>query len=43
LPPAWAEFQHDLEELRVQTFAQELGTRRPVSHKRLARQLQQLE
>ena len=42
LPAAWREFQHDLEELRVQTFAQELGTRRPVSHKRLARQLQQL-
>ena len=42
LPQAWREFQHDLEELRVQTFAQELGTRRPVSHKRLARQLQQL-
>ena len=42
LPSAWLEFQQDLEELRVQTFAQELGTRRPVSHKRLARQLQQL-
>ncbi len=42
LSPAWRDFQHDLEELRVQTFAQELGTRRPVSHKRLARQLQQL-
>ena len=42
LPPAWEAFRHDLEELRVQTFAQELGTRRPVSHKRLARQLQQL-
>ena len=39
---AWQEFRHDLEELRVQTFAQELGTRRPVSHKRLARQLEQL-
>ena len=43
LPGAWLEFQQDLEELRVQTFAQELGTRRPVSHKRLARQLQQLD
>ena len=42
LPTEWLEFQQDLEELRVQTFAQELGTRRPVSHKRLARQLQQL-
>jgi ATP-dependent helicase HrpA len=40
--PAWQEFRHDLEELRVQTFAQELGTRRPVSHKRLARQLERL-
>jgi ATP-dependent helicase HrpA len=39
LDPAWQEFRHDLEELRVQTFAQELGTRRAVSHKRLARQL----
>jgi ATP-dependent helicase HrpA len=38
----WQEFRHDLEELRVQTFAQELGTRRPVSHKRLARQLERL-
>jgi ATP-dependent helicase HrpA len=36
----WQQFRHDLEELRVQTFAQELGTRRPVSHKRLARQLE---
>jgi ATP-dependent helicase HrpA len=42
LSPAWQEFRHDLEELRVQTFAQELGTRRPVSHKRLARQLERL-
>lgn len=39
---AWQEFRHDLEELRVQTFAQELGTRRPVSHKRMARQLESL-
>jgi ATP-dependent helicase HrpA len=38
----WQAFRHDLEELRVQTFAQELGTRRPVSHKRLARQLERL-
>jgi ATP-dependent helicase HrpA len=37
--PEWREFRQDLEELRVQTFAQELGTRRSVSHKRLARQL----
>ena len=43
LPAAWLEFQQDLEELRVQSFAQELGTRRPISHKRLARLLEQLE
>ncbi len=42
LPDAWRAFQHDLEELRVQVFAQELGTRRAVSPKRLARQLEQL-
>jgi ATP-dependent helicase HrpA len=42
LSPGWQAFRHDLEELRVQVFAQELGTRRPVSHKRLARQLEQL-
>ena len=41
--PEWREFRQDLEELRVQTFAQELGTRRPVSHKRLARQLGQIQ
>jgi ATP-dependent helicase HrpA len=41
--PAWQAFRHDLEELRVQTFAQELGTRRPVSHKRLARQLELMQ
>ena len=37
---AWQALRWDLEELRVQTFAQELGTKRPVSHKRLARQLE---
>ncbi len=37
----WQAFRWDLEELRVQTFAQELGTRRPVSPKKLARLLQQ--
>jgi ATP-dependent helicase HrpA len=42
LSAEWQAFRHDLEELRVQTFAQELGTRRPVSHKRLARQLERL-
>ena len=35
----WQAFRWDLEELRVQTFAQELGTRRPVSAKKLARLL----
>ncbi|KFN43085.1 ATP-dependent RNA helicase HrpA [Arenimonas oryziterrae] len=38
--PHWLALRWDLEELRVQTFAQELGTRRPVSHKRLARQVE---
>ena len=32
----------DLEELRVSLFAQELGTKRPVSAKRLAKQLEAL-
>ena len=40
--PAWQEFRWDLEELRVSLFAQELGTRRQVSAKRLARQLELL-
>lgn len=40
--PAWQEFRWDLEELRVSLFAQELGTRRQVSAKRLARQLEAL-
>ena len=39
---AWQQFRWDYEELRVQVFAQELGTQRPVSAKRLAKQLQQL-
>jgi ATP-dependent helicase HrpA len=42
LSGAWRAFQHDLEELRVQTFAQELGTRRSVSFKRLSRALEQM-
>ena len=42
LSAGWREFQRDLEELRVQVFAQELGTRRPVSAKRLSRQLEHL-
>ncbi|GAB2490631.1 ATP-dependent RNA helicase HrpA [Arenimonas alkanexedens] len=40
--PAWQALRWDLEELRVSVFAQELGTRRQVSAKRLARQLQAL-
>jgi len=40
--PLWLALRWDLEELRVQTYAQELGTRRPVSHKRLSRQLETL-
>jgi ATP-dependent helicase HrpA len=40
--PEWQEFRWDLEELRVSLFAQELGTRRQVSAKRLARQLESL-
>lgn len=39
---SWQEFGWDLEELRVQTFAQELGTKRQVSVKKLAHRLQQL-
>ncbi|HMB42839.1 MAG TPA: DUF3418 domain-containing protein, partial [Luteimonas sp.] len=38
----WQAFRWDLEELRVQTFAQELGTRRSVSAKKLARLLQSI-
>ena len=40
--PAWQSLRWDLEELRVSLFAQELGTRRQVSAKRLARQLEAL-
>jgi ATP-dependent helicase HrpA len=40
--PAWQSLRWDLEELRVSMFAQELGTRRQVSAKRLARQLEGL-
>lgn len=40
--PAWQSLRWDLEELRVSTFAQELGTRRQVSAKKLARTLQSL-
>ena len=40
--PAWQQFRWDCEELRVQVFAQELGTQRPVSTKRLAKQLETL-
>ncbi len=40
--PAWQQFRWDCEELRVQVFAQELGTQRSVSAKRLAKQLELL-
>lgn len=40
--PGWRALRWDLEELRVQVFAQELGVRGGVSAKRLARQLEQL-
>jgi ATP-dependent helicase HrpA len=42
LDAGWQAFRHDLEELRVQVFAQELGTKRSVSAKRLAKQLEVL-
>jgi len=42
LQPGWQALRWDLEELRVSLFAQELGTKRPVSAKRLARQLEAL-
>ena len=38
----WQALRWDLEELRVSLFAQELGTRRPVSPKKLAARLAQL-
>ncbi|AWV08178.1 DUF3418 domain-containing protein [Marilutibacter maris] len=41
--PAWRAFAHDLEELRVSLFAQELGTRGGVSPKKLAQRLQSLD
>jgi len=40
--PAWQALRWDLEELRVSLFAQELGTKRQVSTKRLAKQLEAL-
>ena len=42
LAPAWQALRWDLEELRVSIFAQEQGTRRQVSAKRLSRQLEAL-
>jgi ATP-dependent helicase HrpA len=39
LPLAWQRFWQDAEELCVQVFAQELGLKGAISHKRLARQL----
>jgi ATP-dependent helicase HrpA len=41
-PPAAQRFRWMLEEFRVSLFAQELGTRMPVSEKRLAAELSQL-
>jgi ATP-dependent helicase HrpA len=40
--PGWQALRWELEELRVSLFAQELGTRGPVSVKRLARRLESL-
>jgi len=42
LETGWQALRWDLEELRVSLFAQELGTKRPVSAKRLAKQLEAL-
>jgi len=41
-PPEYARIRWALEELRVQTFAQELGTRAPVSEKRVQKMLEAL-
>jgi ATP-dependent helicase HrpA len=41
--PGWQELRWQLEELRVQLFAQELGTRTRISAKRLATTLARLE
>ena len=41
-PKPWARLRWALEELRVQTFAQELGTSEPVSEKRLLKELSAL-
>ncbi|MGD9584572.1 MAG: ATP-dependent RNA helicase HrpA [Lysobacterales bacterium] len=41
-PPDFARVRFALEELRVQTFAQELGTREPVSEKRVQKMLDAL-
>ncbi|MCZ8062437.1 ATP-dependent RNA helicase HrpA [Silanimonas sp.] len=42
LETGWQALRWDLEELRVSLFAQELGTKRPVSAKRLAKQVEAL-
>jgi ATP-dependent helicase HrpA len=42
LPLTWQRFWQDAEELCVQVFAQELGLKGAISHKRLARQLETL-
>ena len=41
--PGWQALRWDLEELRISQFAQDLGTRVPVSPKRLARALDALQ
>ena len=40
--PPWQQLRWDLEEFRVSLFAQELGTKRTVSAKRLAKQIEKL-
>ncbi len=41
--PAWQQMRWELEELRVSVYAQELGTPQPVSIKRLAKKLADLQ
>lgn len=41
--PAWSELRWTLEELRISLFAQELGTREPVSTKRVAKLVERLK
>jgi len=41
--PGWQALRWNIEELRVSLFAQALGTRQPMSVKRLTRELAQLK